>query len=98
MHYDLATLDKATHSKPLVKTLATHILTFTYGKMHCYRQRLVVVYARVEHKELWAIIVILLTSMSYFDSAVLLDERPRPTLHDRVHETGSTDKHATGFA
>ena len=28
----------------------------------------------VEHKELWAIIVILLTSMSYFDSAVLLDE------------------------
>ena len=31
-------------------------------------------YARVEHKELWAIIVILLTSMSYFDSAVLLDE------------------------
>ena len=31
-------------------------------------------YARVEHKELWALIVILLTSMSYFDSAVLLDE------------------------
>ena len=31
-------------------------------------------YARVEHKELWAIIVILLTSMSYFDSTVLLDE------------------------
>ena len=31
-------------------------------------------YARVEHKELWVIIVILLTSMSYFDSAVLLDE------------------------
>ena len=31
-------------------------------------------YARVEHKELRAIIVILLTSMSYFDSAVLLDE------------------------
>ena len=31
-------------------------------------------YARVEHKELWAIIVILLTSMSYFDLAVLLDE------------------------
>ena len=31
-------------------------------------------YARVEHKELWAIIVILLTSMSYFDSAVLMDE------------------------
>ena len=31
-------------------------------------------YARVEHKELWAIIVILLTSMPYFDSAVLLDE------------------------
>ena len=34
-------------------------------------------YARVEHKELWAIIVILLTSMSYFDSAVLLDEAAR---------------------
>ena len=33
-----------------------------------------IVYARVEHKELWAIIVILLTSMLYFDSAVLLDE------------------------
>ena len=31
-------------------------------------------YARVEYKELWAIIVILLTSMSYFDSTVLLDE------------------------
>ena len=31
-------------------------------------------YARVEHKELWVIMVILLTSMSYFDSAVLLDE------------------------
>ena len=31
-------------------------------------------YARVEHKELWAIIVILLNNMSYFDSAVLLDE------------------------
>ena len=31
-------------------------------------------YARVEHKELWVIIVILLTSMTYFDSAVLLDE------------------------
>ena len=31
-------------------------------------------YARVEHKDLWAIIVILLTSMSYFGSAVLLDE------------------------
>ena len=29
---------------------------------------------RVEHKELWAIIVILLTSMSYFDYAVLLYE------------------------
>ena len=31
-------------------------------------------YGRVEHKELWAIIVILLTNMSYFDSAVLLDK------------------------
>ena len=31
-------------------------------------------YALVEHKEFWAVIVILLTSMSYFDSAVLLDE------------------------
>ena len=34
-------------------------------------------YARVKHKELWAIIVIVLTSMSYFDSAVLLDEAAR---------------------
>ena len=34
-------------------------------------------YARVEHKELWAIIVILLTSMSYFDLAVLFDEAAR---------------------
>ena len=33
-----------------------------------------ILYARVEHKELWAIIVILLTSMSFFDLAVLLDE------------------------
>ena len=24
--------------------------------------------------------------------------RPRPTLHDHVHETGSTDRHATSFA
>ena len=31
-------------------------------------------YARVERKELWAIIVILLPGMSYFDLAVLLDE------------------------
>ena len=31
-------------------------------------------YARVGRKEFWAIIVILLTSMSYFDYAVLLDE------------------------
>ena len=29
--------------------------------------------------------------MSYFDSAVLLDEASRTTLHDHVHETGSTD-------
>ena len=36
--------------------------------------------------------------MSYFDSAVLLDEAARTTLHDRVHETGSTDRHATSFA
>ena len=34
-------------------------------------------YARVEHKELWAIIVILPTSMSYFGSAVLFDEAAR---------------------
>ena len=40
---------------------------------------------------LWAILVILLTSMSYFDSAVLLDEAARTALHDRVHKTGSTD-------
>ena len=31
-------------------------------------------YARVNTSELWAIQVILLTSMSYFDLAVLLDE------------------------
>ena len=31
-------------------------------------------YARVEHKEVCAMIVILLTSMSNFDSAILLDE------------------------
>ena len=48
-------------------------------------------YARVEHKELWAIIVILLTSMSYFDSAVLLDEAAGPTLRVRLREAGSTD-------
>ena len=39
-----------------------------------YQSQVYALYARVEHKELWAIIVILLTSMSYFDSAVLLDE------------------------
>lgn len=37
LHYALATLDKATHPKPLVKTLATDIWTFRYGKNHCYR-------------------------------------------------------------
>ena len=37
-------------------------------------------YAREEHKELWAIIVILLTIMSYFDSAVLLDEAARTNI------------------
>ena len=40
------------------------------------------IYARVEHKELWAIIVILRYCWM---------KRPGPTLHDRVHETGSTD-------
>ena len=25
-------------------------------------------------------------------------KRPGPTLHDHVHETGSTDRHATSFA
>ena len=34
-------------------------------------------YARVEHNELWTIIVIMLANMSYFDSAVLLDEAAR---------------------
>ena len=34
-------------------------------------------YARVEHKELWAIIVILLTSNVLLDSVVLLDEAAR---------------------
>ena len=48
-------------------------------------------YARVEHKELWAIIVILLTIMSYFDSAVLLDEAAQADITCRVHETISTD-------
>ena len=48
-------------------------------------------YARVEHKELWAIIVILLTSMSYFDSAVFLDEAAQTNITVRLRETGSTD-------
>ena len=43
MHYALATLDKATHPKPLVKTLATHIWTFRYRKMRCCRWGPVVV-------------------------------------------------------
>ena len=55
-------------------------------------------YARVEHKELCAIIVILLTSMSYFDSAVLLDEAAQTDIHDRVHETGSTNMLRTQVA
>ena len=37
-------------------------------------------YARVEHKELWAIIVILLSTNVLFDSAVLLDEVARTNL------------------
>ena len=48
-------------------------------------------YAQVEHKELWAIIVMLLTRMPYFDSAVLLDEAARTELRVRLRETGSTD-------
>ena len=48
-------------------------------------------YARVEHKELWAIIVILLTSMSYFDSAVLFDEAAQTGIRVRLRETSSTD-------
>ena len=36
--------------------------------------------------------------MSYFDSAILLDEGPGPTLRDRVHETGSTDVLCTQVA
>ena len=48
-------------------------------------------YARVEHKELWAIIVILLTNMSYFDSAVLLDEAAQTNITRTLTETGSTD-------
>ena len=49
-------------------------------------------YARVEHKELWAIILILLTT-----KRLTLIRRycwmkwPGQTLHDRVHETGSID-------
>ena len=39
-------------------------------------------YARVEHKELWAVIVILLTSMSYFDSVVLFDEAAQTDIID----------------
>ena len=35
---------------------------------------------------------------SYFDSAVLLVKRPGPTLHDRVHDTGSTDVICTQVA
>ena len=46
-------------------------------------------YARVEHKELWSLIVRLLTSMSYFDSTVLLDEAAQTDITRT--ETGSTD-------
>ena len=37
-------------------------------------------YARVEHKLLWTIQVILRTSMSYYGSAVLLDETTQTNL------------------
>ena len=40
--------------------------------------------------ELWPIQVILLTSMSHFGSAVLLDEAARTTLRVRLRETGFT--------
>ena len=55
-------------------------------------------YARVEHQELWAMIVILLTSMSYFDSAVLSDEAARTDITVRLRETGSTDVLRTQMA
>ena len=55
-------------------------------------------YARVEHKELWAIIVILLTSMSYFQSAVFLDEAARTDITRTLRETGSTDVLCTQVA
>ena len=48
-------------------------------------------YARVEHEELWAIIVILLTSMSYFDLAVLLDEAAQTDITRTLMQDCSTD-------
>ena len=48
-------------------------------------------YARVEHKVLWAIIVILLTSMSYFDLAVLLDEAAQTDITRTLTRDCSTD-------
>ena len=51
-----------------------------------------------EHKELRAIIVILLTSMSYFGSAVLLDEAARTDIMCTLTRTGSTDVLCTQVA
>ena len=48
--------------------------------------------------ELWAIQVILLTSMSYFDSAVLLDEAARTDITRTLTETDSTDVLCTQVA
>ena len=48
-------------------------------------------YARVEHKELWGIIVYCLPACLTLIQRYCWMKRPGPTLHDRVHETGSTD-------
>ena len=50
-------------------------------------------YARVEHIELWAIIVIY---TAYQQRLTLIRQyclmkQPGPTLHDRIHGIGSTD-------
>ena len=57
-------------------------------------------YARVEHKVVVGVDFVNLLAVT---SLILIRrhrgmKRPGPTLHDHVHETGSTDRRATSVA
>ena len=57
-------------------------------------------YARVEHKLVVGLDVVefLATTSLILIQRYCWMKWPGPTLHDHVHETGSTDRHATSFA